>query len=66
MCIVQATHLLEVHCRTGSLESFKKLLRFAALVHCRTGSLETSIAHNSLSQVVHCRTGSLESLLQTQ
>ena len=51
---------LQVHCRTGSLESYLLLHSQPFFVHCRTGSLESNAQLVSIVACVHCRTGSLE------
>ncbi|CAH8242452.1 hypothetical protein VAE122_40008 [Vibrio aestuarianus] len=52
--------LIDVHCRTGSLEIEIKRHSITVVVHCRTGSLEKKILNEGLDGIVHCRTGSLE------
>ncbi len=60
MWIVFASNCIDVHCRTGSLEKAKQLIKAVDAVHCRTGSLESQRRKGSITSVVHCRTGSLE------
>ena len=51
---------VNVHCRTGSLESSNHIKTLYCSVHCRTGSLERTVEPFFLLRCVHCRTGSLE------
>ena len=52
----------DVHCRTGSLETFLRSSTLQMPVHCRTGSLENPRDSSGSNYFVHCRTGSLETL----
>ncbi len=42
MCQVVDRANLQVHCRTGSLESLAGMIVESETVHCRTGSLENT------------------------
>ena len=51
--------LIQVRCRTGSLEIQDRRPEHGYIVRCRTGSLETAMNGKPWTAAVRCRTGSL-------
>ncbi len=60
MAVLIFSLLINVHCRTGSLENSNGGAWLYSRVHCRTGSLEIQVPVPRPGRLVHCRTGSLE------